>query len=63
GERTFIVVALRREDGTLVDDPERDTVVHLGDTLIVVGHRRDMPRLVPNFTLRRQTQYRGARRG
>ncbi|MEN9217031.1 MAG: TrkA C-terminal domain-containing protein, partial [Gloeomargarita sp. HHBFW_bins_162] len=63
GERTFIVVALRRADGTLVDNPDRGTVVAVGDTLIVVGHRSDMPQLMQNFTLKRQMQYRGARRG
>ncbi|WP_071455683.1 potassium channel family protein [Gloeomargarita lithophora] len=62
GDRTFIVVALRRADGTLVDNPDRDTGVDMGDTLIVVGHRSDMPQLAQNFTLKRQMQYRGARR-
>lgn len=63
GDRPFIVVALRGADGTLVDNPDRDTVVAVGDTLIVVGHRRDMPSLAQDFTLRRQMQYRRARRG
>ncbi len=61
GERTFIVVALRRADGQLVDNPERNLLVQAGDTLIVVGHRTDMPSLAQKFRLRRQMQYRGAR--
>jgi len=63
GERTFLVVALRRADGRLVSDPERHVVVQAGDTLIVVGHRSDVPALAHKFKLRRQMQYRGARRG
>ncbi|MEN9263925.1 MAG: TrkA C-terminal domain-containing protein, partial [Gloeomargarita sp. GMQP_bins_44] len=61
GERAFIVVALRRADGTLIEDPEPETVIQAGDTLIVVGHRGDIPHLTRKFALRRQMQYRGTR--
>jgi len=63
GERTFLVVALRRADGQLLRNPESHVVIQPGDTLIVVGHRRDMPALVQQFRLRRQMQSWGARRG
>ncbi|MCS7292762.1 MAG: potassium channel protein [Gloeomargarita sp. SKYBB_i_bin120] len=63
GDRAFIVVALRRADGTLIKDPDRHTVIQAGDTLIVVGHRGDIPHLTRKFALRRQMQYRGIRQG
>jgi voltage-gated potassium channel len=46
GQGTFIIVALQRADGTTVTHPPQNSVLQQGDTLIVMGHRGDLPKLV-----------------
>jgi voltage-gated potassium channel len=61
GKSTFIVIALQRSDGTAFTHPDHATVLQAGDTVIVMGHRGDMPQMMQRFALKRQMQYRGAK--
>lgn len=61
GKGNFIIVALRRADGTSVLNPSREVFLKDGDTLIVMGHRGDIPRFAEHYALKRQMQYRGAK--
>ncbi|MBD2465454.1 potassium channel protein [Oscillatoria sp. FACHB-1407] len=61
GKGTFIVVALRRADGRNIIHPEHQTPLLEGDTVIVMGHRGDIPRFAEYYRLRRQTRYRGVK--
>ena len=44
-EHRIIVVAIKRASGTMEFNPGGETVLSLGDTLISLGHRRDIDRL------------------
>jgi voltage-gated potassium channel len=59
--RTYLIVALRRADGTLIMNPGSTVVLHEDDTVIVMGHRGDMPKLAEELSLKRQIRYRGAK--
>ncbi|MDX2213382.1 MAG: potassium channel protein [Oculatellaceae cyanobacterium bins.114] len=59
GKGTFIVIALRRADGSNIIHPDHRTPLLDGDTVIVMGHRGDIPRFARYYRLRRQTWYRG----
>lgn len=61
GKGSFLIVALRRSDGTMVIHPSQEVFLHEGDTVIVMGHRGDIPRFANHYALQRQMQYRGAR--
>jgi voltage-gated potassium channel len=61
GNRNFLIVALRRADGTTIIRPGQEVFVKEGDTVIVMGHRGDIPRFAEMYALKRQMQYRGAR--
>lgn len=63
GKGAFIVVALRRADGTTINTPPHDTPIMVGDTVIVIGRRGDIPKFAEHYALRRQMRYRGARVG
>ncbi len=58
---TFIVVALRRADGFTITNPSNTVTVHEGDTVIVIGHRGDLPKLAARYTRKRDMRYRGAK--
>ncbi|NJP08315.1 MAG: potassium channel protein [Leptolyngbyaceae cyanobacterium RU_5_1] len=60
GKGTFIVVALRKSDGSTIIHPSHETVLEAGDTLIVMGHRGDIPKFAKHHALKRQMMYRGA---
>jgi voltage-gated potassium channel len=60
GSGSFIIVALRRANGTVIMNPGRDIFLHEGDTLIVMGHKGDIPRFAQTYALKRQMRYRGA---
>jgi voltage-gated potassium channel len=60
GEGTFIVVALRRADGSTIVNPGPEIFLEKGDTVIVMGHRGDIPRFASHYALKRQTKW-GAR--
>ncbi|HEY9643296.1 MAG TPA: potassium channel protein [Coleofasciculaceae cyanobacterium] len=59
GKGTFIVVALRRCEGGLMTHPGHEEVLHSGDTVIVLGHRGDMPQFAHLYTMKRPNRYRG----
>lgn len=60
GKGGFIVMALRREDGSTFKHPEHETIVMMGDTLVVMGHKGDIPKFAQHYTLKRQDRtYRG----
>lgn len=60
GKGGFIVVALRRADGTMTISPDHTIVLAEGDTVIVIGHQGDIPQFAQRYALKRQW-YRGAR--
>jgi voltage-gated potassium channel len=62
GRGTFIVVALRRHNGEMLVHPGQDVFLRAGDTLIVLGHRGDLPQFARQLARpRKQQSYRGAR--
>lgn len=61
GRGMFVVTALRRATGEILNPLEGTEILEVGDTLIVVGHRRDLPQFARHFALKRQMQYRGNR--
>ncbi|MEO1144741.1 MAG: potassium channel protein [Cyanobacteria bacterium J06638_22] len=61
GDTAYLIVALRRADGTTFTHPANQTVLKGGDTIILMGHRGDIPKLAAHHSLRRQMRYRGAR--
>ncbi|MDX2231157.1 MAG: potassium channel protein [Leptolyngbyaceae cyanobacterium bins.349] len=61
GRGSFIIVALRRAEGETIVHPSQDIFLHEGDTLIVMGHRGDIPQFAKHHALKRQMQYRGAK--
>jgi voltage-gated potassium channel len=63
GKGTFIVVALRRTDGSTIIHPDRFSPLDAGDIVIVMGHRGDIPRLVQRYVADAQSRYRGSSDG
>jgi voltage-gated potassium channel len=60
GKGTFIIVALRKADGTTINHPKQATILEAGDAVIVMGHRGDIPQFVRSQVVKRQMRYRGA---
>jgi voltage-gated potassium channel len=60
GKGTFIIVALRKADGTTINHPKQATILEDGDAVIVMGHRGDIPQFVRSQVVKRQMRYRGA---
>ncbi|MEB3293368.1 MAG: potassium channel protein [Synechococcales bacterium] len=63
GRGAFIIVALRRREGELIRHPGSEVFLHRGDTLILLGHRNDMPQFIRSNVIRQQVRYRGAKLG
>jgi voltage-gated potassium channel len=61
GKGTYIVVALRRSNGITITHPEQSLVLEIGDIVIVMGHRGDIPRLVQKYVKASRLRYRGSR--
>jgi voltage-gated potassium channel len=61
GKGTFIIVALRQNNGTVVIHPKQTTLLQEQDVLIVLGHRGDLPKIVDRYIIKPHLQYRGAR--
>jgi voltage-gated potassium channel len=59
GKGTFIVVALRRQDGEMTTHPGYATLLRGGDTVIVLGHHGDLPQFTQMFQVKNQRWYRG----
>lgn len=61
GKGTFIVVALRKADGEVMTHPSHSVLLDARDTVIVLGHRGDIPQFKRLYDVRRkQLRYRGA---
>ncbi|MEM9088109.1 MAG: NAD-binding protein [Cyanobacteria bacterium P01_F01_bin.53] len=58
---TFIVVALRRADGTVNIHPDSGEPLREGDAVMIMGHQGDMPNFAQRSAARSQLRYRGAR--
>ncbi|MGF1492054.1 MAG: potassium channel family protein [Microcoleaceae cyanobacterium] len=61
GQRAFLVIALRRQDGALINHPEPQVKLQGADTLIVLGHQGDIPQLAQQYRLKQEIRYRGAK--
>jgi voltage-gated potassium channel len=59
--RAFLVIALRRANGNLVTQPPPNTPIEAGDTILVMGHRGDIPAIAEDFSPKRKMRYRGTR--
>ncbi|NDJ17508.1 potassium channel family protein [Myxacorys almedinensis] len=58
---TFIIVAIRRADGTTITHPPQSALLIEGDVVIVLGHRGDTPQFVKKFVVKDKMLYRGSR--
>jgi voltage-gated potassium channel len=58
GKGTFIVVALKRIDGSTMIHPDQSAQLNAGDIVIVMGHRGDIPRLVQRYVVDSRIRYR-----
>ncbi len=61
GNHGFLIVGLRRADGRVTVNPDDSETLSDGDTVIVVGHKNDLPELRKRYELEREVYYRGAR--
>jgi voltage-gated potassium channel len=62
GKGAFIVVALRKADDTMISHPKPEMLLEAGDTVIVMGHRGDIPQFAKNYVLKRDVRRRGSPR-
>ncbi|MBW4532985.1 MAG: potassium channel protein [Pleurocapsa minor HA4230-MV1] len=62
GKGTFIIVAIRRADQTVVKNPDRSVILQPGDTVIVMGHHGDIPQFAFN-EMKGKMRYRGSNIG
>jgi voltage-gated potassium channel len=60
GNGTFIVVAVREVNGNLITHPDHSLTLKGGDTVILMGHRGDIPQFARSHHLKKQMRYRGA---
>lgn len=60
GSSAFLIVCVRRKDGTAIHKPPLDTTLEAEDTLIVMCHQGTTPAFTKLFKLRREIRYRGA---
>ncbi len=61
GNRGFLIIAVRKADGTVVNQPPSTMVLSSGDTVIVLGHQGVIPQLARYYDLKRKLRYRGAK--
>lgn len=61
GNHGFLIVGLRRADGSVEVNPEESVLLVEGDTVVVVGHADDLPELRRRYETRRDVMYRGVR--
>ena len=50
GEGGFILVAIKRKDGTFIKNPNAAELLLAGDRLLVLGHQEELPQLVRKVT-------------
>ena len=63
GKGIFMVIALRRSDGSTMTRPEPNTRLQGGDALIVMGHAGDMPQFTRRYDVAHPSRYRAGARG
>lgn len=56
GKGAFLIVALRKTDGTTIVHPQHEILLEAGDTVIVMGHRGDIPQFAKNYILKRDNR-------
>ncbi len=61
GLNGFLIVALRSGDGSIAVHPSVETQLKGGDTIILVGHHDDIPRLKERYVMKREMMYRGVK--
>jgi voltage-gated potassium channel len=61
GQSRFIIVAIRRADGSIVLQPDPQVFVREGDYVIVLGRRGEVPKFASQHSTRKQIRYRGAK--
>ncbi len=58
---TFIVVALKRANGTIIVHPAHQEVLQENDSVMIMGHQGDMPNFAQRSAMKSQLRYRGAK--
>jgi voltage-gated potassium channel len=61
GKGAFVMVGLRKQDGSVMTQLNLNHILDAGDAVIVLGHQGDTPQFARTSQLRGVTQYRGAR--
>jgi voltage-gated potassium channel len=59
GRHSFVIVAVRKANGTAIPRPDSSLLLGAGDRLVVIGHKDDIPQFVQRFQAKRGIQYRG----
>ncbi|OLP19976.1 potassium channel protein [Leptolyngbya sp. 'hensonii'] len=52
GKGAFIVVAVRKADGTIITHPGHDLILDAADIVIVMGHRGDIPQFARHYAIK-----------
>ena len=60
GKGSFFIVALCRQNGTLIKNPQSGAILEVGDRVIVMGHQGDIPRFARTNELKSKMRYRGS---
>ena len=63
GKGIFMVIAVRRADGSTVTRPDSSVTMRAGDALIVLGHTGDMPQFTRRYDVSHASRYRAGARG
>ncbi len=62
GQGGFILVAIKRVDGTFTKNPNADEKLLAGDRLLILGHQEELPKLIKQATRQEPSlMYRGVR--
>jgi voltage-gated potassium channel len=61
GNRGFLIIAVRKVDGSVINNPPNSMVLSSGDTVIVMAQKGIIPKIARFYDLKRQLRYRGAR--
>lgn len=59
GKGSFIIIALRRQDGTLIKNPQPGVILEAEDKVIVMGHQGDLPQFTKINESKSKMRYRG----
>ena len=61
GNHGFLIVGIRRADGTNSMNPDPESVLAAGDVVVVLGHQNEMPDILRRFSQdKKRISYRGA---